>query len=567
GAKYRGEFEDRLKAVLKEIADAEGQIILFIDELHTIVGAGSVEGGMDASNLLKPALARGELRCIGATTLDEYRKHIEKDAALERRFQPVHVAEPSAADALEILRGLRDSYEAHHRVQIADEALVSAVELSERYVSDRFLPDKAIDLVDEAAAMVRLRATSGPDRVKEIEAKLAEAQREKEASVAAERFEEAARHKETVDRLSAELAEARKAWKTETGTAIARVTSEEIAAVVSEWTGIPAARLTRNEIERLLGMEQLLTKRVVGQQEALEAVSEAVRRARAGLKDPHRPIGSFLFLGPTGVGKTETARALAEFMFDDEQAMIRFDMSEYMEKHTVSRLVGAPPGYIGHDEAGQLTEAVRRKPYSVLLFDEIEKAHPDVFNLLLQILDDGRLTDSKGRTVDFKNTVVIMTSNVGASHLSAASPGFKPFGAPGEVAWEEQQAQAKEALKAAFKPEFLNRIDEIITFRPLDKEHLLSIVDLLLAKTVTKVRAQGFALEVTPQAKEALVEEGFEPAYGARPLRRVIQRRLESALGQALLEGRFEPGSVITVDHDGSRFTLGRAASPDLAGV
>jgi ATP-dependent Clp protease ATP-binding subunit ClpC len=555
GTKYRGEFEERLKGLIDTLK-AKEDVILFIDELHTVIGAGSAEGGTDAANLLKPALARGELRCVGATTLDEYRKHIEKDAALERRFQPVKVGEPSTDEAIAILRGLRDAYEAHHRVSIADEALVAAVKLSERYVTDRFLPDKAIDLLDEAAAMLRLEGNTGPDRLKELEAKLSEAQREKEAAVRSERFDEAAKRKVEVDALSTELSALRQEWKAEAGTAVPTVTAEEIALVVSEWTGIPAARLSKTDVSRLLEAEEYLGRRVIGQSEPLGALAEALRRAGSGLKDPNRPIGSFLFIGPTGVGKTETARALADFLFHDERAMIRFDMSEYGEKHTVSRLVGAPPGYVGHDEAGQLTEAVRRRPYAVLLFDEIEKAHPDVFNLLLQILDDGRLTDSQGRTVDFKNTVILMTSNAGAQHMAAESLGFRPPTEGEPRPWSVQKEEAFDALKAVFRPEFLNRIDEIIAFKPLAKDELMRIVDLLLAKTEVKLREQGVSLTLSEEARMAIAEQGYEPAYGARPLRRVIQRKIESPLGRLLLEQGIRAGQTVRIDHGAEGFTF-----------
>ena len=561
GTKYRGDFEERLKGLIDALQQQE-DVILFIDELHTVIGAGSAEGGTDAANLLKPALARGELRCVGATTLDEYRKHIEKDAALERRFQPVKVGEPSSEEALEILHGLRDAYEAHHRVKISDEALSAAVKLSERYVTDRFLPDKAIDLLDEAAAMLRLAGSTGPDRIKELEAKLAEAQREKEAAVRSERFDEAARRKSEVDALSAELEALRREWKAETGTAVPHVTPAEIAAVVSEWTGIPASRLTKADTERLLEAEAHLGRRVIGQAEPVAAIAEALRRAGSGLKDPNRPIGSFLFIGPTGVGKTETARALADFMFHDEAAMIRFDMSEYGEKHTVSRLVGAPPGYVGHDEAGQLTEAVRRRPYSVVLFDEIEKAHPDVFNLLLQILDDGRLTDSQGRTVDFKNTLILMTSNAGAQHMVTETLGFRPPSEIEDRPWNKQKEDALEALKSVFRPEFLNRIDEIIAFKPLSQEDLVTIIDLLIGKTEAKLREQGIALTLTPEAKEAIAQQGYEPAYGARPLRRVIQRQIESPLGRRLLDQTLKPGQTIRVGFGPEGFTFDPEAAP-----
>ncbi|HSP80670.1 MAG TPA: ATP-dependent Clp protease ATP-binding subunit, partial [Myxococcaceae bacterium] len=542
GSKFRGEFEERFKGVMDEIRNLKGQVILFVDEVHTLVGAGAGEGAVDASNMLKPALARGELQCLGATTLDEHRKYIEKDAALERRFQPVMVAEPTQEQAIEILRGLRDAYEAHHRVKISDAALTAAVELSDKYISDRFLPDKAIDLMDEAAAMVRLGARIEPDRMKGMEERLAQKEKDKDAAVAAERYEEAGRLKHELEALRAELDGLRTQWQHAKGVAEPTVTPESIATVVSEWTGIPATKLQQEESQRLLEMEQALRQRVVGQEEALRAISEAVRRARAGLKDPNRPIGSFIFLGPTGVGKTETARALAEYLFNDEQAMLRFDMSEYLERHTVSRLIGAPPGYVGYEEAGRLTEAVRRRPYAVLLFDEIEKAHPEVFNLLLQIMDDGRLTDSRGRTVDFKNTVIIMTSNLGAEQLGyRGSMGFRPTD---DVEAESARVASTvmDALRGHFRPEFLNRIDEIIVFHPLTQEQLGLIVDAMLDTTRRKLRGQNVTLEVREEAKRALAQRGFDPRFGARPLRRVIQRELETELSRMLLRGELREG-------------------------
>jgi ATP-dependent Clp protease ATP-binding subunit ClpC len=566
GTRYRGDFEERFTGLMKEVRDLKGRIILFIDEIHTVVGAGAggAEGAVDAANLLKPALARGELQCLGATTLDEYRRHIERDAALERRFQPVMVAEPTEEQAIEILRGLRDSYEAHHRVKISDEALTAAVELSDRYVPDRFLPDKAIDLVDEAAAMVRLGAHTEPNQMKALEERVAKLEKEKMAAVAAERFADAARLKGELETLRAEMDGLKRQWREKKGTTEPTVTPETVALVVSEWTGIPASRLQAEEAQRLTEMESTLRKRVVGQEDAIRAVSEAVRRARAGLKDPGRPIGSFLFLGPTGVGKTETARALAEFLFNDEQAMVRLDMSEFMERHTVSRLVGAPPGYVGYEDAGKLTEAVRRRPYSVVLFDEVEKAHPDVFNVLLQVLDDGRLTDAKGRAVSFKNTVLIMTSNVGARDLTElrGPVGFQmdegDGGGRGEggggAAAEDTAAQARTreavmaALREQFRPELLNRIDEVIVFQPLSRAQLASIVDLLLEGTRRKLRGQAVTLEVTEAAKGELVERGFEPKFGARPLRRAIQRELETRLSRLMLRGEVREGDTVRVD-------------------
>ena len=563
GTKFRGEFEERLTGVMKEIRALKGKIVLFIDELHTLLGAGAAEGAMDAASLLKPALARGELQCLGATTLDEYRKQIEKDAALERRFQPVLVSEPTPEQAVEILRGLRDSYEAHHRVKILDEALTAAVELSDRYVSDRFLPDKAIDLLDEAAAMVRLANKIEPARLKQLEERLAEIDREKRAAASQERYDQAAKLKSECEAAKAELEGLKRQWQERRGTEEPVVDADAIATIVSEWTGIPAKRLRSEEAQRLLEMERALESRVIGQEEAIRAVSEAVRRARAGLKDPDRPIGSFIFLGPTGVGKTETARALAEYLFNDEDALLRFDMSEFQERHTVSRLVGAPPGYVGYEEAGKLTEAVRRKPYSVVLFDEIEKAHPDVFNLLLQVLDDGRLTDAKGRTVSFKNTVVIMTSNLGTQDLAwRTSLGFRgeAGGRGDEAALERARDRVLAALREQFRPEFLNRVDEIIVFHPLTREQLGRIIDLMLEATRRKLEAQHLGLALTPAAKDALAERGFDPKWGARPLRRAIQRELETEISRRLLRGEIPPGSTVAVDFRDGRFTFEAAA-------
>jgi len=602
GAKYRGEFEDRLKAVLREVSEAQGQVIVFIDELHTIVGAGAAEGAADAANMLKPALARGELRCIGATTLDEYRKHIEKDAALERRFQPVLVGEPSVEDTISILRGLKERYEVHHGVRIQDAALVAAATLSNRYITGRFLPDKAIDLVDEAASRVRVQIDSMPEELDQLERKRTQLEIEREAlkkesdDASARRLERVNREiaelrdqcgsmkarweneksaiartrelKEKREELNAELKRAERGGQLERAAEIRygelvqlekelseqqarlaevqtsgsllteEVTSEEIAEIVSKWTGIPVSKMLEGEQAKLLGMEAKLRERVVGQDEALGAVSAAVRRARAGLQDPNRPIGSFIFLGPTGVGKTETARALAEFLFDDEHAMTRIDMSEYMEKHSVSRLIGAPPGYVGYDEGGQLTEAVRRRPYCVVLFDEIEKAHPDVFGALLQILDDGRLTDGQGRTVDFKNAVLILTSNVGSQYIIE-------LGASDRA---EMERRVLEALRAQFKPEFLNRVDETIIFHQLERKDLTRIVEIQLVRVQKLLEERRIELEVTDEAKTLLADKGYDPHYGARPLKRVIQRLLQDPLAMKILEGEFAEGSKIRVD-------------------
>ena len=555
GAKYRGEFEERLKKAIDEVQKHDDMII-FIDEIHTLVGAGATEGAMDAANILKPALARGEFQVIGATTLDEYKKHIEKDAALERRFQPVLVGEPSEEDALEILKGLRDRYEAFHKAKITDEALEAAVSLSSRYITDRFLPDKAIDVVDEAASKVRMKVFSAAPDVKALETQLADVKKEKEAAVTAQEFEKAAEMRDEEKRIEKEINDKKKAAK-ENSDAKLVVTDEDIASVVAQWTGIPVSKIAQEESESLLHLEEELHKRVIGQDEAVVAVSKAVRRARAGLKDPKRPIGSFLFLGPTGVGKTELARALAVALFGDETAMIRLDMSEYMEKHTVSRLVGAPPGYVGYEEGGQLTDAVRRKPYSVILLDEVEKAHADFFNILLQVLDDGRLTDSQGRTVDFRNTVIIMTSNLGANALRKSSPelGFlaakksdSASDAYNEVNFKEAKKSVMDAVKRHFRPEFLNRIDEMIVFHALTSNDLKQIVTILMDTVVKRLGDMGLSLEISPAAMDMLVKEGSDFSMGARPLKRAIQRLIEDPISDLILQGDAPEGATIKAD-------------------
>ena len=555
GAKYRGEFEERLKKAIDEVQKHDDMII-FIDEIHTLVGAGATEGAMDAANILKPALARGEFQVIGATTLDEYKKHIEKDAALERRFQPVLVGEPSDEDALEILKGLRDRYEAFHKAKITDEALEAAVSLSSRYITDRFLPDKAIDVVDEAASKVRMKVFSAAPDVKALETQLADVKKEKEAAVTAQEFEKAAEMRDEEKRIEKEINDKKKAAK-ENSDAKLVVTDEDIASVVAQWTGIPVSKIAQEESESLLHLEEELHKRVIGQDEAVVAVSKAVRRARAGLKDPKRPIGSFLFLGPTGVGKTELARALAVALFGDETAMIRLDMSEYMEKHTVSRLVGAPPGYVGYEEGGQLTDAVRRKPYSVILLDEVEKAHADFFNILLQVLDDGRLTDSQGRTVDFRNTVIIMTSNLGANALRKSSPelGFlaakksdSASDAYNEVNFKEAKKSVMDAVKRHFRPEFLNRIDEMIVFHALTSNDLKQIVTILMDTVVKRLGDMGLSLEISPAAMDMLVKEGSDFSMGARPLKRAIQRLIEDPISDLILQGNAPEGATIKAD-------------------
>ncbi len=562
GTKYRGEFEERLKNVMDELKKA-GNVLLFMDELHTIIGAGGSEGSLDAANMLKPALSRGEIQCIGATTLEEYRKHIEKDAALERRFQPVTVGEPTAEEALSILYGLRDRYEAHHRVRITDEALAAAVKLSDRYIPDRFLPDKAVDLMDEAASRVRIQACTTPPDVREQEKKLEAVQIEKKEAVAHQDFEKAASLRDQERNLTHEIQKKRNAWNKSQTTARDVVTEEDIAQVVSLWTGIPVQKMTEKEAHRLMHLEETLHRRVVGQEEAISAVARAIRRARAGLKDPKRPIGSFIFLGPTGVGKTELCRALGEAMFGDEDAVIRLDMSEYMEKHTVSRLVGSPPGYVGYEEGGQLTEAVRRKPYSVVLLDEVEKAHPDVFNILLQILEDGRLTDNTGRAVSFQNTIVVMTSNAGA-HTIATSKTMG-FGAEGPKSLKDYEAMKDAVMKEVkdlFRPEFLNRVDELIVFHALTEEDILQITEMMLRQVAERLKERDIRLTWDKTVREKLAREGYDPKYGARPLRRLIQRTVEDTLSEALLEGKIALGEPIRLGVRGGEIVLREQKKP-----
>nr|WP_296059923.1 ATP-dependent Clp protease ATP-binding subunit [uncultured Ruminococcus sp.] len=558
GAKYRGDFEERIKAAIDEVKKSKNTI-LFIDELHTIVGAGAAEGSADAANILKPSLARGDFQVIGATTLNEYRKYIEKDAALERRFQPVKVGEPTPEQAVQILKGLRDSYEAHHKVKITDEAINAAVTLSSRYIADRYLPDKAIDLIDEGASKVRLASLTSPDNVKELEDEIADYEKEKASAINEQDFERAARLRDEQKELQTKLDDAKKKWQEQQKGNSGEVTAEDIAKIVSEWTGIPVVQLTKEESERLLNMENVLHERVIGQSEAVTAIAKAIRRGRVGLKDPKRPVGSFIFLGPTGVGKTELCKALAEAMFGDENAMLRLDMSEYMEKHTVSKLIGSPPGYVGFEEGGQLTEKVRRKPYSVVLFDEIEKAHPDVFNMLLQILEDGRLTDSQGRTVDFKNTIIIMTSNVGARLITEKQSSLG-FNSENENVEESEKKDIKELvtgeLRKVFRPEFLNRVDDIIVFNKLNKDEIKQIAVKMLKTLENRLDKMNIKISFTDNAISEIANKGFDENYGARPLRRAIQNEIEDPLSEQMLEGKVKDGAVVTCDFADGQFTF-----------
>ena len=558
GAKYRGDFEERIKAAIDEVKKSKNTI-LFIDELHTIVGAGAAEGSADAANILKPSLARGDFQVIGATTLNEYRKYIEKDAALERRFQPVKVGEPTPEQAVQILKGLRDSYEAHHKVKITDEAINAAVTLSSRYIADRYLPDKAIDLIDEGASKVRLASLTSPDNVKELEDEIADYEKEKASAINEQDFERAARLRDEQKELQTKLDDAKKKWQEQQKGNSGEVTAEDIAKIVSEWTGIPVVQLTKEESERLLNMENVLHERVIGQSEAVTAIAKAIRRGRVGLKDPKRPVGSFIFLGPTGVGKTELCKALAEAMFGDENAMLRLDMSEYMEKHTVSKLIGSPPGYVGFEEGGQLTEKVRRKPYSVVLFDEIEKAHPEVFNMLLQILEDGRLTDSQGRTVDFKNTIIIMTSNVGARLITEKQSSLG-FNSENENAEESEKKDIKELvtgeLRKVFRPEFLNRVDDIIVFNKLNKDEIKQIAVKMLKTLENRLDKMNIKISFTDNAISEIADKGFDENYGARPLRRAIQNEIEDPLSEQMLEGKVKDGAVVTCDFADGQFTF-----------
>jgi ATP-dependent Clp protease ATP-binding subunit ClpC len=565
GSRYRGDFEERLKKVLKEIT-TRGDIILFIDELHTLVGAGAAEGAIDAASILKPMLARGELQTIGATTIEEYRKYLEKDAALERRFQPITVEEPSVAHTIEILKGLRDRYEAHHRVTITDNALVAAGNLADRYISDRYLPDKAIDLIDEAGSRLRIRRLTAPPDLQDLEDEAARVRKLKESAIDEQDFEKAAQLRDQEKKLLERRAQREREWKSDGMDSVLTLDEEDIAEVLSNWTGIPVFKLTEEETQKLLRMEKELHKRVIGQDEAIQAVSKSIRRTRSGLKDPKRPSGSFIFLGPSGVGKTELAKTLAEFLFGDEDALIHLDMSEYMEKHTVSRLIGSPPGYVGYEEGGQLTEAVRRRPFSVVLFDEVEKAHPDVFNALLQILEDGRLTDAQGKTVDFKNTVLIMTSNLGTKNLGQQALGFSSS-ADEESVYERMKAQVDEELKRHFRPEFLNRIDETIVFHQLTREEVKSIVDLMLKRLQAQLKAKDLDIELTEDAKTWLAHNGYDAELGARPLRRTIQREIEDALSERLLWNEFAAGQLIVVDTEDDEIVFRAVDSPDTPEV